>query len=811
MKVGIVAPSPVPFCIGGAEKLWWGLLNYINQHTSHTAELIKLPSREHSFWQLIDTYVQFSKLDLSYFDVVISGKYPGWMVHHPNHVCYMLHRLRGLYDTYHFTRLPLVCESPDPKVKRLVQFMRLHHGDASRLEELFDRVNGLRNTDIAPEVFSFPGPLIRQVVHFMDAAGLAESRIRHYAAIARNVVSRENYFPEEAEVEVLYPPSDLPYFANAGAEYFFTVGRLDGAKRIGLLVDAMRRARTQVHLKIAGTGPDEGAIRHLANGDPRIEFLGFVNDQDLIRLYAKALAVPYVPYDEDYGLVTIEAMASGKPVLTTTDSGGPKEFVRGGETGYIVEPTPEALAERLDYMSEHRQELLAMKDACQRTVKPITWDRVCRGLIQPNDRPQRLSRAAGKKPKITLASTFPIYPPRGGGQSRIYHLYRNLASAFDVEVVSFTDHGQPEFDQLIADGLREVRIPRSLPHARAEWRLANKLEGVAAADVMTPKLYHLTPRYLEALKQSAAGSDWLVASHPYLLPALLDARSSQDLIYEAHNVEAILKQTILPGNRLGRYFLKLTEFLERNCCDLGRLVMTCSGEDGATLHHLYGADPRKTVVVPNGVDLDSVTYRPLQIRRQLKQQYQSRQPFTVLFMASWHGPNIEAGLCVLHIAQQLPHIRFLLLGSIGQYFNHYGFSTPPNVEPLGTLNDEAKDEVLSWVDLAVNPMESGSGTNLKMLDYMAAGTPVLSTPFGARGLDITDGIQARLAPLTEFPRVIEELRNEDDNIMATMVEAARQHAASRFSWEVIAKTLLDAMQQLHESRRDEFLVTAGTT
>ena len=74
MKIAIVAPSPVPFTIGGAESLWWGLLNWINQNTNHQAELIKIPSPERSFRELVNSYQNFSKLDLTHFDIVISGK-----------------------------------------------------------------------------------------------------------------------------------------------------------------------------------------------------------------------------------------------------------------------------------------------------------------------------------------------------------------------------------------------------------------------------------------------------------------------------------------------------------------------------------------------------------------------------------------------------------------------------------------------------------------------------------------------------------------------------------------------------------------
>ena len=100
MKIAIVAPCPIPYVVGGAEKLWWGLAAHFNEHTEHQAEFIKLPSPEHDLPSLIRSYEAFSTLDLGAFDLVISGKYPAWIVGHPRHVCYMLHRLRGLYDSY---------------------------------------------------------------------------------------------------------------------------------------------------------------------------------------------------------------------------------------------------------------------------------------------------------------------------------------------------------------------------------------------------------------------------------------------------------------------------------------------------------------------------------------------------------------------------------------------------------------------------------------------------------------------------------------------------------------------------------------
>ena len=106
MRIALVAPSAVPFTPGGAERLWWGLTTWVNRHTGHALELIKLPSPERNFWEIVQSYRQFSLLDLSHFDRVISTKYPAWMVAHDYHVVYLQHTLRGLYDTYPLT-LPL--------------------------------------------------------------------------------------------------------------------------------------------------------------------------------------------------------------------------------------------------------------------------------------------------------------------------------------------------------------------------------------------------------------------------------------------------------------------------------------------------------------------------------------------------------------------------------------------------------------------------------------------------------------------------------------------------------------------------------
>ena len=133
-------------------------------------------------------------------------------------------------------------------------------------------------------------------------------------------------------------------------------------------------ADVQIPRKIAGTGPHEQELRALAHNDSRIEFVGFVSDIQLEELYSHAYAVPFIPEQEDYGLITIEAMQSSKPVITCVDSGGSTEFVTA-TTGYLCEPTIESLAaafrEAADNPAEARKRGLQAK----KNVEKITREK----------------------------------------------------------------------------------------------------------------------------------------------------------------------------------------------------------------------------------------------------------------------------------------------------------------------------------------------------------------------------------------------------------------------------------------------------
>ena len=448
MRIGVIAPSPVPFRVGGAERLFDGLTAAINDRTEHSADLIKLPSPEHSFVEILESYRRFADLDVSHFDLVIATKYPAWMVTHPNKVLYLLHTLRGLYDAYHFASEPEAVIDPPREVAGLIAALDALDLRSGTYDAAFDAAeSAVERLGIDHPVFRFPGPLIRRLVHTLDAAALSPpNTVRHFS-ISQTVASRD-YFPSGVVSGVAYPPSNLTGFYEGASDYFFTASRLDVPKRIGLIVEAFLKADVDQPLKIAGTGEEMERLVELAGGDERVEFLGRVTDNQLVDLYANALAVPFVPFDEDFGLITVEAMHCGTPVVTCADSGGPTELVEHGVNGLVTDPNATSLAAAFTALGRNPQKARAMAAAAISTAASINWDSVIDNLLATTGDTARTApppptRAAARveepvrhsRPFVLVLSTYPFFPGDSGGRIRGARLIAGLAATFDVEIV----------------------------------------------------------------------------------------------------------------------------------------------------------------------------------------------------------------------------------------------------------------------------------------------------------------------------------------------------------------------------------------
>jgi glycosyltransferase involved in cell wall biosynthesis len=337
----------VPFTYGGAEILAASLVTELKRR-GHEVESVALPFTWKTRAQLFKTCLAWRMLDLSEvegkrIDLVIATRFPAYVVKHPNKVVWLVHQLRQAYDLRGTEYSDFTLEGRGERDDRTVEMLAA-----------------------------------------MDERTLSEAR-RVYA-ISDNVAKRLAKF-NRLDIGTAYPPPQSIDRLAPGemGDYVFTVGRLNKIKRFDLLIRAIKQTQTPVRCKIGGTGPDREALQNLIESSglsERVELLGWIDDDRAVDLYSNALAVYYAPFDEDYGYVTVEACRSGKPVITTSDSGGVLEFVDDGVSGYICAPDAAgAIAQRLDTLYRDRELARRMGAAASERVRDVSWDDVIGKLL----------------------------------------------------------------------------------------------------------------------------------------------------------------------------------------------------------------------------------------------------------------------------------------------------------------------------------------------------------------------------------------------------------------------------------------------
>ena len=183
-------------------------------------------------------------------------------------------------------------------------------------------------------------------------------------ANSMNVKSRIKSYLNKNSI-IIYPPCDTRQFSYMGqAGFFLSAARLDPLKRVDKIIKAFAKLLHKRLIVVSG-GPDKNRIERLAHKLPNVTVLGPVDEPTFIKLMGTCIASIYIPYDEDFGMVPVESMAAGKPVIGVRE-GGVMESVIDGETGILLDPDPhlEDIIRAVEWMTPQRA--LSMRKACER-------------------------------------------------------------------------------------------------------------------------------------------------------------------------------------------------------------------------------------------------------------------------------------------------------------------------------------------------------------------------------------------------------------------------------------------------------------
>jgi glycosyltransferase involved in cell wall biosynthesis len=329
-----VCGAQAPFMRGGAEMLMENLADACRR-AGHRADIVRLPTA----WdrrRIFDAALAWRLVPVD-ADLVVAINFPSYFVRHPRKVVWLAHQHRVAYDAVDAPWSDFGLDDDALDAQRL-------------LVEWDDRALGE-----AEALYTISGVVADRLARFN---GLRAEPLYHPPPLA----------------ESLHP-------GDAG-DYVFCPTRLEGNKRPDLLVDAMAHVQSGTRLVLAGTGSLEPEVRRRATAyGTRVDVTGFVADDRLVDLFAGALAVAYVPYDEDYGYVTLQAFLAGKPVVTTSDAGGVLEWVEDGVTGIVTDSDPSAIGAAIDRLAADPAGARQMGEKARARVADLSWGPVVERLV----------------------------------------------------------------------------------------------------------------------------------------------------------------------------------------------------------------------------------------------------------------------------------------------------------------------------------------------------------------------------------------------------------------------------------------------
>jgi glycosyltransferase involved in cell wall biosynthesis len=342
-----IATVQVPFIKGGAEMLV-ELLKEELVKRGHQAEIVTIPFKWYPTETLLNSMIMGRMIDLTEIngekiDIVIAMKFPAYFLKHPNKIIWLMHQHRQAYDLW-----------------------GTENGDLHQLPD---------------------GEFMRNTILLNDNQYIMEAK--KIFTISKNTSYRLKKFNNIDSISLYHPPKNYEKLNCKNYEDFiFYPSRLDKMKRQRLLVESAAYLKSNAKIYIAGTG-SQNEIEYLENLikkyklQDKVKLLGYISEEEKIDFYSRCLAVYFGAYDEDYGYITLESFFSKKACIVHKDAGGPLEFVKDGENGYIIDADAQKLANKIDFLYANKSLAKKLGENGYSLMKEmkLDWDYVIKKLL----------------------------------------------------------------------------------------------------------------------------------------------------------------------------------------------------------------------------------------------------------------------------------------------------------------------------------------------------------------------------------------------------------------------------------------------
>lgn len=377
---------------------------------------------------------------------------------------------------------------------------------------------------------------------------------------------------------------------------------------------------------------------------------------------------------------------------------------------------------------------------------------------------------------VLVLNQWNVFPPATGGAHAVYELCSGISKNHEC-TLAFLDEGVNDtIFEKVSGGFTLARLPaKSLRAKHLRFLVPNILFKDSVVKLSLRSRFSVELR--EKINVLAQAADVIVVSHPWVWPLLreVDGWKNKPLVYDAHNVEAKLAEQSLRMGLRNRFHIRAAQKIESDLCRFSDLILCCSEDDKEEFFGRFGVPLDKMEVGFKGVDCSKYL-------NSCRQGFYERRRATVFVGSDWAPNNQAVEIICNQIGPNLPDWEHWIVGSCSRHACcDSGF-----VKPLGFVDD--LDSVLDKAFVALNPIVSGSGINMKVLEYMAAGLPVVTTLFGARGIVGRTREAMVICDIEDFPSAVSRLYANPFEWISRS-EAGMAAVREEYDWSVIGKRL----------------------
>jgi glycosyltransferase involved in cell wall biosynthesis len=529
----------------------------------------------------------------------------------------------------------------------------------------------------------------------------------------------------------------------------------------------------------------------IAKIEENVTFTGWL-DMDQLRenLFSGDIGYNYMPYERTVlaaSNMKVPQYMSRGVVPIVSDIGDLPASVNFGNAGYIAKADDtQALRQTLVNALEDKEFFQKSENSRLFSIEKYSWDILAADVEHFLGIGKKVKNLSGKKKVYVVTTSVP--GNFGGAEIRNFNLIRQLLRNRDITIDLFciANENKKETKDMLEESLRLTAHVFIKPK-KSIFISIRAIVWERVQPFMTEyKLSGLGDTFRTACEDSLPDVVQVeqITAYYCILPHIKWLRArGVEIILDAHNVESNLFESSLgifsPVKRkVGQFLLTKLRYLEIKATKKSTSVIACSIKDAA----FFKKYNPSVHVVPNGVD--SVEFLPSK----------GKKGRTIIFIGGVeYPPNADAlkfYLKKIHptVKRLVPSIKLLIVGADIQWLRNKSIDNDPSVAALGFVEDVKP--YLKEASIGICPMRHGSGTRLKILTYMAAGLPVISTTKGAEGILYTPNKDILIAdnPVA-FAHAIFDIFTDHVHYDA-MALRSRDFAVENYDWNAIGEKIL---------------------